>query len=53
MGALEDGYVKVETQEGTHFSDENVNARQARVAPYNPQPVEGGFVPLNNIYERI
>ncbi len=51
--AVELGYQKCECENGTSFSAEEVQERQAIVAPFSPQPVEGGFVPLNNIYERI
>lgn len=51
--ALENGYVNCEVEAGTCHSTHEMSERSAKIAPFMPAPVEGGFVPLNNIYERI
>ena len=51
--AMVDGYVKCEVEPGTCFSADEMAQRQATVAPYMPEPAEGGFVPLNNVFDRI
>ena len=51
--AVELGYQKCEVEPGTSFSYEESSERMATVAPMMPKPVEGGFVPLNNVFERI
>jgi hypothetical protein len=50
---LENGYVNCEIEAGTCFSMHEMAERSAKTAPYMPEPVEGGFIPRNNIYERI
>ncbi len=51
--AIEDGYVKCEVEPGSYHSAHETAERMAKVAPYDPQPVAGGFVPLNNVFDRI
>ena len=51
--AAELGYVKCEVEAGTRFSEHEMMERGRKVMPMMPEPVEGGFVPLNNVYERI
>lgn len=51
--AIELGYQTCEVEAGTCFSTHEMMERNMKVAPMMPEPVEGGFVPLNNIYERI
>ena len=51
--AVELGYQKCEVEQGTHFAYEETAERASKVSPMMPEPVEGGFVPLNNVFERI
>ena len=54
---LKMGYQKVPTGDGVQKVDPCVPVqtlkRQKRVAPTDPTPNDGGFIPRNNIYERI
>ena len=51
--AMVDGYTKVAVEPGTSHCQEEVDERMQRIAPFSAEPVEGGFVNRNNIYERI
>ena len=52
--SLDQGYEKITPTWATNFSS-NSEQRQKRrnVDGLNPQPVEGGFIPLNNVLERL
>ena len=51
--SLEDGFQRLKPDYGTKYCNEEVRERDAFVAPFDPQPVEGGFIPRNNIFNRM
>lgn len=51
--SLEQGFQRLKPEYGTNFCNTEVREREAFVAPYDPQPVEGGFLPRNNIFNRM
>ena len=51
--SLDAGYEKVTPHYGTRFCSEEVQERNAKIQPFNAEPVEGGFIPLNNVFDRI
>ena len=51
--SIEDGFQRCKPKYATHFCNEDVQERMELVAPLDPKPVEGGFIPLNNVFNRI
>ena len=51
--SIEDGFQRLKPYGATNFSTDDVRERMNNVMPMDPQPVEGGFVPLNNVFNRI
>ncbi len=51
--SIEDGFQRCTSEYATNFCNEKVQKRMDVIAPLDPKPVKGGFVPLNNIFNRI
>ena len=51
--SIEDGFQRCKPKYATNFCNEDVQERSELVTPMDPKPVEGGFIPLNNVFNRI
>ena len=51
--SLEAGFMRCKPENHGNFSAEEVREREQMVAPFDPQPVEGGFIPRNNVFNRM
>ena len=51
--SLAQGYEKIKPDYATNFGAEERRERDSKIMPWDAQPVEGGFVPLNNVFDRI